>query len=229
LGGTSVTVQFCTIEDSLTGHNLKSRAHFTLVEHCLVSGAANREFDLVDSWDTRRPNSNAVLVGNVIIKMPGRHGGNHAVINFGQENGRHNGTIYVINNTIQTSYLTTIELSSPDASARFVNNLVEDLDQPHPRLADVSNGASLKSVLGAYNVLSPGFDISGTRLDTATLYTDTRETSYSGADRPLLLFVPGRAFYLDGAGTRHDVGTTYFHSKKKGWYKPASPAIGAGD
>ncbi len=34
LGGTSVTVQFCSISHSLTGHNLKSRAHFTRVQYC---------------------------------------------------------------------------------------------------------------------------------------------------------------------------------------------------
>ena len=63
LGGTSVTLSYCDIHSSLTGHNVKSRAHFTRVEYCYVHDSANREFDLVDSADTARPNSHAVAHG----------------------------------------------------------------------------------------------------------------------------------------------------------------------
>ena len=51
LGGTSVTLRFCEVYASLTGHNVKSRAHHTRVEYCYVHDSANREFDLVDAAD----------------------------------------------------------------------------------------------------------------------------------------------------------------------------------
>ena len=63
LGGTSVTLRFCEVFGSLTGHNVKSRAHHTRVEYCYVHDSANRELDLVDAAETARPQSHAVLLG----------------------------------------------------------------------------------------------------------------------------------------------------------------------
>ena len=54
LGGTSVTLRFCEVAHSLTGHNVKSRAHYTRVEYCFVHDSANREFDLVDAAESRQ-------------------------------------------------------------------------------------------------------------------------------------------------------------------------------
>jgi hypothetical protein len=229
LGGTSVTVQFCAIDHSLTGHNLKTRAHFTLVQYCVIAASANRELDFVDAWDTRRPNSNAVLIGNVIAKDPDCPG-NKTVINFGQENGSRKGTIYLINNTIKTSFLSAIvDLTSPDVEARFVDNLIENTSQAHPLLVAVSKGATLDKVAGASNVISPAYDVAGTRIDPHTLYTDPRHSLPPGEDRPRLPFDPTRATYMDGNGVRHDVKIEYRHSPKRGWYKPTAPSIGAGD
>ena len=70
LGGTSVTLRFCEVHHSLTGHNVKSRAHYTRVEYCYVHHSANREFDLVDAAETSRSASDAVLLGNIIVKDP---------------------------------------------------------------------------------------------------------------------------------------------------------------
>ncbi|MFN8219030.1 MAG: hypothetical protein U0S12_02720 [Fimbriimonadales bacterium] len=49
LGGTSVTIQFCEIYGALTGHNLKSRAHFTRVQYNLHPRLREPEMDLVDA------------------------------------------------------------------------------------------------------------------------------------------------------------------------------------
>ena len=68
LGGTSAVISHCEIFGSLTGHNLKSRAHFNRIEYCYIHDAANREIDLVEGWDTERAESNALLIGNVIVK-----------------------------------------------------------------------------------------------------------------------------------------------------------------
>ena len=61
LGGTSVTVRGCEIASSLTGHNLKSRAHQNWIEYNFIHDSANRELDLVDGeGNTDAPNSAAM-------------------------------------------------------------------------------------------------------------------------------------------------------------------------
>ena len=103
LGGTSVTLLGCEVHSSLTGHNVKSRAHLTVVAGCYIHDSANREFDLVDAkGDTTVPGSNALLAGNIIIKAA-KCEGNKGVIHFGQDGGNeHDGTITLLNNTIVT-------------------------------------------------------------------------------------------------------------------------------
>ena len=125
LGGTSATLRFCEVHHSLTGHNVKSRAHYTRVEYCYVHHSANREFDLVDAAETVRPESDAVLLGNIIAKDP-RCAGNHGVLHFGQDGGKgRNGTLYLAFNTIVTPFLSpVIELSTAGAKARLSGNIV---------------------------------------------------------------------------------------------------------
>jgi len=66
-----VTLSACEVHSSLTGHNVKSRAHFTRVEYCYIHDSANREFDLVDAKATPpSKGSDAVLLGNIIVKNP---------------------------------------------------------------------------------------------------------------------------------------------------------------
>ena len=105
LGGTSVVISKCDIARSLTGHNIKSRAHITWVEYCMIHGAANREIDLVDArGDTDQPHSDAVVLGCIIIKRRSMSG-NHEVVNFGSDGGsNHTGTLYFVHNTIVTPH-----------------------------------------------------------------------------------------------------------------------------
>ena len=120
LGGTSATLRFCEIHHSLTGHNVKSRAHHTRVEYCYVHHSANREFDLVDAAETARPQSDAVLLGNIIVKDP-KCSGNQTVIHFGQDGGKqHDGTLYLAFNTVVTPFISpVVELSAAGAKARL--------------------------------------------------------------------------------------------------------------
>ena len=76
LGGTSAFVRFCDIHSSLTGQNLKSRAHFNWIEASYIHHSANRELDLVDDDDTAQPQSHTVLIGCIVAKDPQCHG-NH--------------------------------------------------------------------------------------------------------------------------------------------------------
>ncbi len=216
LGGTSVTLRFCSISHSLTGHNLKSRAHFTLVEYCEIFGSANRELDFVEAWDTRRPDSNAVLIGNVITKDP-ECKGNRVVINFGEEGGRRNGSLYLIHNTIRTPFHSAVvNLSSPLAHAYLMNNVIQNRSDAHPTLVAVDRGALLSNVIGNTNVLSPTFDIANTNLNPQTLTTT-------------LSSPPTPASYEDGSGHRVPVVINYHHTKGQGWEKATAPAIGAGN
>ena len=216
LGGTSVTLRFCTISHSLTGHNLKSRAHFTLVEYCEIFAAANRELDFVESWDTRRPHSNAVLIGNLITKDPACKG-NHGVINFGEEGGRRDGTLYLINNTVKTPFQSAVmDLSSATAHARLINNVIQNRSEAHPVLITVERGALLINVTGNTNALSAPYDITGTALNPQTL-TTTPSTP------------PVAASYEDGQGHRTPVVVTHRHLKDQGWVNATSPTLGAGN
>jgi len=228
LGGTSATVQFCSIHDSLTGHNLKSRAHFTIVQYCAIYNSCNREMDFVESWDTERPHSNVLLLGNVIHKNPDCKG-NRTVILFGEEKGHRDGTIFLINNNISTDFMSpVVELTALTPSARFFNNVIENSDQAHPELVGFPNGADLSDVKGRWNVLSPNYDVAGTSIDKETVYTDRRaRQKIAGHPRPPLTFHPGQASYVDGEGNRHDVAPIY-RAKSFTWSPTTETFIGAG-
>ena len=160
LGGTSVALRFCNIHHSLTGHNVKSRAHHTRAEYCYVHNSANREFDLVDAADTERPESHAVILGCIIVKNP-QTKGNKTVLHFGQDGGRkHDGTVTLAFNTIVTPFVSPIvELSAPKAKAQLIGNLVTDggRRQANQQIARVRNNAKPENVTGEYNVFSGDF------------------------------------------------------------------------
>ena len=160
LGGASVTLRFCEVHSSLTGHNVKSRAHATRVEYCSVHHSANREFDLVDAGETALPESHAVLLGNVIVKANDCPG-NRAVIHFGQDGGReHDGTLFMAFNTVVTPFVSpVVDLSAAKAKARLVGNFVSDGGQRQAgqTAAAVRNGASLQEVTGEHNWWSGDF------------------------------------------------------------------------
>ena len=107
LGGTSVFLSHCEVRNSTTGHNIKSRAHYIEIKGCYVHDAANREIDLPEAWDTSQPNSNAVLIGNRIVKDP-YCPGNREVIHFGREKGTREGSIYLYFNTIVTPFASPV-------------------------------------------------------------------------------------------------------------------------
>jgi hypothetical protein len=160
LGGASATLFACEVHSSLTGHNVKSRAHYNRIECCYIHHSANREFDLVDSLETEFPGSDAVLVGNVIVKDPACEG-NRAVIHFGQDGGKpHDGVITLVHNTVVTPFRSpVVDLSSGSAGARFYNNLVDDggKNQKGQALVEATRAGGLLNVSGSHNWFSGGF------------------------------------------------------------------------
>ena len=125
LGGASVTLRYCEVHHSITGHNVKSRAHITRVEFSYIHHSSNREFDLVEARETAFPGSDAVLVGNVIAKGDDC-AGNRAVIHFGRDGGgKRVGTLRLSFNTIVTPFVSPImQLTTSDARALLVGNLI---------------------------------------------------------------------------------------------------------
>lgn len=161
LGGASVTLLACEVHSSLTGHNVKSRAHLTTVLACYVHDSNNREFDLVDAKETTLPGSDALLAGSVVIKDTACTG-NRAVIHFGQDGGNpHNGTITLVNNTIMTPFVSpVVDLSEAGTHARLVNNLISDGGSGKQRMVLVEarrGGANLENAIGTHNGLSASF------------------------------------------------------------------------
>ncbi|NMC18858.1 MAG: hypothetical protein GYA33_00430, partial [Thermogutta sp.] len=163
LGGASVRLRFCEIYGSLTGHNVKSRAHHTWLECCYIHDSANRELDLVDAAETSLPESHALLWGNVIAKNL-RCSGNRGVIHFGQDGGKgRNGTLFLYFNTIVTPFISpVIELSTPDAKVRMIGNLVSDggSRQSRRNLIGMRGGAGPVGCAVADNWLAGSFALS---------------------------------------------------------------------
>jgi hypothetical protein len=168
LGGESVTLRFCEVDRSLTGHNVKSRARVTRVEYCYIHDSANREFDLVDAAETAAAGSHAWLVGNLIVKARDMKG-NKGAIHFGQDGGgERDGTIYLIHNTIVHPYVSPLlDLSASRARARLIGNIVWDGGRSPGKqeVASGRNGADTARVEGHANWFSSGFGLAGTKLD----------------------------------------------------------------
>jgi len=195
LGGTSVTLRFCEVYGSLTGSNVKSRAHYNRIEYCYVHDSSNREFDLVDAADTEALDSHAVLIGNVIVKDPACKG-NRAVIHFGQDGGKqHDGTLYLVHNTIVTPFITAVvDLSASKAKAVLIGNIVTDGGggPKNPTLVAGSRGGNAANAAGSHNWLYEGYRKSagGTGLDLGTTTFGPRGTLPPFAD------LKGRDFHL---------------------------------
>jgi hypothetical protein len=160
LGGASATIRFCEVNNSLTGHNVKSRAHFNRIEYSYIHDSANREFDLVDGKDTTVAGSHSVLIGNLIVK-DSKCKGNRGTIHFGQDGGKaHNGDLYLIHNTIISPFISTIvQIDHAQAGLKAHGNIFHDnfSNQNNMNLLSLVKGAKEAAVSGSYNYFSKGF------------------------------------------------------------------------
>jgi hypothetical protein len=190
LGGTSALLRFCEVHHSLTGHNVKSRAHYTRVEYCYVHHSANREFDIVDAAETVRPESDAVLLGCIIAK-DAKCTGNHGVIHFGQDGGKgHNGTLFLAFDTIVTPFVSpAVDLSAHGSKAQLAGNIFSSggARQSGQKVVSARNGANLQNVTGQSNWFCGDFSAAGTGLmdasnrferQTGELFIDARDNNY---------------------------------------------------
>ncbi|MCL2119279.1 MAG: right-handed parallel beta-helix repeat-containing protein [Planctomycetaceae bacterium] len=127
LGGTSVTVRNCEIARAVTGHNLKSRAHLNFIIENHIHDSSNREIDLVDAEGTTDvAGSDSFFIGNTIVKDP-ECTGNKAVIHFGRDGkAAHNGTLWLIGNTIRTPFISPVVDASSGNGVVFIDNVIDD-------------------------------------------------------------------------------------------------------
>ena len=129
-------VRNCYVHDSTYGQNVKCRAHFVELWHNWIADSNEGEVGPVDEHpgrfdSTTRPDSNALLVGNVIVSHPRTKDGNPAkFILFGSELPDnkvigHNGTLYLFNNTLVagTDKIVFIQLADPAARLVASNNI----------------------------------------------------------------------------------------------------------
>ncbi len=157
------TLRGSYVHGASIGHNVKSRAHFNRIEACWIHDSANRELDLVDgAGNTDVPGSHAVLVGNLIVKAR-EMSGNRTVIHFGQDGGKdHQGTIWLVHNTIVTPYIgPVVELSAPGTSAEFHGNIVHGAGagQRNQVLVAGRAGGRTETVRGGANWIDATFGV----------------------------------------------------------------------
>lgn len=160
LDGSSAYLNRCVIYGSVTGHNLKSRAHFTQVTNSLLFGGANRQIDCVNSWNSARAASNLVVY-NCVIAMDPLSVGNGNVIHFGRENGDRNGCAYLLACSVYTEFLSPVLLlTSPGASAKITDSMILNPDPVHRELLGFGEGVSKKKAQAGGDLLSFGYSAS---------------------------------------------------------------------
>ncbi|PYV41744.1 MAG: hypothetical protein DMG06_16190 [Acidobacteria bacterium] len=126
LGGGNTTVQFCYIHDALYGQNFKTRGHYTNLLYNYIADSNEGEVGPVDATETAVPNSNMAMIGNLVISKPDRTGNTTKFIDFGQDSGgSHNGTLYLINNTLiaGSPKIGFLSASATDSFIVAVNNI----------------------------------------------------------------------------------------------------------
>ena len=208
LGGENVLVESCEIDDPLTGDNLKSRAHFNLIEYNNIHGAVNREVDLVDSDYTKDKYSNSVLIGNLITKN-NKSTGNHNVIHFGAESGDHNGTLFLLHNTISTPFSgPVIELDLTDSSVVVEGNCFVGPSHGEGNFCQFFKGATSKQVRGQNNIFTRSYlaSINHKSFKKMSLLDSTGQpVLYPRKVKSLVSFdnkLPQTFTYVNGSGKR---------------------------
>ena len=127
LNGNKTTLKYNYIHDSLYGQNFKTRGHYTELLYNTIANSQDGELGFVDSALTATANSNAVMIGNVVIaKVRGAAWNHGRFIQFGEDvGGTHTGTLYAINNTFYSydNRMQFVNVNVASASAVMVNNI----------------------------------------------------------------------------------------------------------
>lgn len=191
LGGGKVTLQYSYIHDSQNGQNVKSRAHYTELLYNYIVDSQDGEVGLVDAAETETPNSNAVMIGNVVVSKPRKSGYNSSrFVWFGQDGGgAHAGTLHVLNNTFVAG----------DSRITFLG-------------ADAAAGASLlatNNIFGGSDGIAGAGPISGSNnCVPKSASVPPAFTATVKADPPGFVDGAGRNYHLMASSPCRDTGAT---------------------
>jgi hypothetical protein len=204
LGGNSATVRFCYIHDSLYGQNFKTRAHYTELLYNYIADSQDGEVGLVDAAETAATNSDAVMIGNIVISKPRVSGYNSGrFIQFGQDSGgQHNGTLFAFNNTFIAGDGRIQFLSANVTNAAIIaeNNIFYGSGQ---LVGTVGGGVSGTNNWALSSATIPAsFSATTTGTDPAFVNRAARDLRLTKSSPCRNLGLNGLN-YLDGAGTSH--------------------------
>jgi hypothetical protein len=201
LGGGATRIQYSYIHDSTNGQNVKSRGHYTELFYNLIAYSQDGEIGLVDDpSETGLPDSNAVLIGNVVVSKPRMSGYNCCrFVWFGQDSGGpHTGTLYAFNNTFVAAETRINFLDANTTGSAIVasNNIF---------FGSQSLRASSFSLSGGNNWASSGTaspaGLSGTVLGADPLFVVPGSRDYRlQASSPCIDKGTSALTYLDGSG-----------------------------
>ena len=128
LTGDFVRLQGNYIHDSVGGQNVKLRVHTIELLYNLIANEGNYAIDFEQAANTEAANSNAVMIGNVVIRNPKAINHGQTIV-FGADDTDYvrNGNLYAINNTFvftdsNTGFLHMLR-PAPGSKAYFYNNV----------------------------------------------------------------------------------------------------------
>ena len=213
LGGMKSTIQYCYIHDSPNGQNFKTRGHYTELLYNFIANSQDGEVGLVDDTATTLPNSNAVMIGNIVVSKPRLAGYNSGrFIQFGQDSGgAHPGVLYCVNNTFIAgdSRINFLDANIAGASIAIQNNIFYN-----STTLSTGNGP----VSGSNNWMPSGTAVPG-GVTATTFGSNPGFVNFAGGDYHLISAAAcvnlgaNAPTYLDGSGVSHSAVPTlqYVH------------------
>jgi hypothetical protein len=208
LGGNKTTLQYCYIHDSQNGQNFKTRGHYTELFYNFIADSQDGELGLVDETVTATANSNAVMIGNIVVSKPRLSGYNSGrFIQFGQDSGgAHTGTLYAANNTFVAgdSRINFLDCNATGAAIIATNNIFYNslsLSTGSPAISGSNNWAQTGSTVLA------GFSGTVTGADPLFVNASTRNFHLTSAS-PCQDIAATAPTYLDGTGASHSAVPT---------------------
>ncbi len=150
LNANAMIIRECYIHSSLFGQNFKTRGHYTELWYNFIADSEEGELGFQESEDTAKPNSNVVMIGNVVKSKADRKGNPSKYLDFGAEKGSRKGDLYLFNNTFfaATERIQFVWVEKPDEALFASNNIFIG----SPKLFNVASG----KIKGTNNCIRSG-------------------------------------------------------------------------